>query len=74
MREIPIRSMRTQQHIDELAKFQPFHQYAVNGNLLRALVNLKHRLYSQERMNADEMRDWGNILFTQLQDVIPLPD
>jgi hypothetical protein len=36
--------------------------YAIDDGQLRLLRKLKSRLHTEERMNGDEMRDWGHEL------------
>jgi hypothetical protein len=43
--------------------FQPNQAYALEGKQLNRLANVAKRLYSEQRLNADEMRDLAQIIY-----------
>lgn len=47
-------------------KFDPDSAYAVSGLLLVELEQMMRRLFTEQRMTADEMRDWANLLYLRL--------
>lgn len=51
-------------------KYDPDEPYMVEGRLLNELRILTSRLFSEQRISADEMRDWANLLHLRLGDVV----
>lgn len=47
---------------DAQGQYDPEQFYYVSGDHANKITELMSRLYSQTRMDAEEMRDWGNIL------------
>ncbi len=43
--------------------------YALDEDTLAILKKLKSRLYTEQRMFGDEMRDWGNTLDALLRGI-----
>ncbi len=43
--------------------------YALDEDTLTILKKLKNRLYTEQRIYGDEMRDWGNTLDALLRSV-----
>lgn len=62
----------TQVEAEEMSDFSE-EFYAVHADKLRRVVRLKHRLYSEKKMNGDEMRDWAHILGLLLEDALRAP-
>ena len=48
----------------------PADYYLVEGHVIRAVEALMQRLYTEQRMDADLMRDWGNKLCALLDHMI----
>ena len=43
--------------------------YALDEDTLTILTKLKNRLYTEQRIFGDEMRDWGNTLDALLRGI-----
>ena len=48
--------------------------YAIQGTHIKKLFDLKKRLYSEKRMNADEMRDRAHLIGLLLDDLTEVPE
>lgn len=53
----------------QVDRFDKYKMYVVEGSVLRLAIRVMERLYTEQRMNADEMRDWTNELNVQLHDL-----
>jgi len=64
--------MDSQELTDHLSRYQGEY-YIIPGKMLRDCVRLMHRLYSEDRMSADDMRDWAHGLDLILlgSDIVP---
>ena len=48
--------------------------YAIQGTHIKKLFDLKKRLYSEKRMNADEMRDRAHLIGLLFDDFTEVPE
>jgi hypothetical protein len=46
-----------------LKLYKPQQAYAIQGKQLNRLANVAKRLYTEQRLNADEMRDLAQIIY-----------
>lgn len=60
--------------MDSRDRFDGDKLYGVEGATVRRIADLMDRLYSEQRMDAEEMRDWGNILNAHLRYFVVLDE
>lgn len=53
--------------------FESDNYYALRGLAAQEIEALMRRLFLEQRMGADEMRDWANLLFLRLSEARELP-